>query len=97
MYNLGGQIALITGAASGIGRAIALRLSAEGADVVAADLDGKAVQGLMEEIIGQGRRGLAIQADVSNEKDVERIFQEGLKNIGPIDILVITPALGPRV
>ena len=41
MYHLEGQVAIITGAASGIGRAIALRLSHEGAAVVAADLEGK--------------------------------------------------------
>lgn len=94
MYNLQEQIAIVTGAASGIGRAIALRLSREGAVVVAADLEGKAAEGMVQEIVGQGRRGLAIEADVSAEKDVERIIQETLKNFGPVDILVNNAGIG---
>jgi NAD(P)-dependent dehydrogenase (short-subunit alcohol dehydrogenase family) len=72
MYNLQEQIAIVTGAASGIGRAIALRLSREGAAVVAADLDGKAAAQLAREITETGNRALAVQMDVSVEKDVER-------------------------
>lgn len=94
MYNLDGQIAIITGAAGGIGRAIAMRLSLEGATVVAADLDGKAAQGLIQEIVSEGRRGLALQTDVSDEKDVERMFEESRGNYGSIDILVNNAGLG---
>jgi meso-butanediol dehydrogenase / (S,S)-butanediol dehydrogenase / diacetyl reductase len=94
MYNLQEQIAIVTGAASGIGRAIALRLSREGAAVVAADLEGKVAEGLAQEIIGQGRHGLAIAADVSVEKDVERIIQETLRNFGQVDILVNNAGVG---
>ena len=94
MYNLQGQVAIVTGAASGIGRAIALRLSREGAAVVAADLEGKAAEGLVQEIMGQGRRGLAIEADVSIEKDVERMVQETLRNFGQVDILVNNAGIG---
>jgi NAD(P)-dependent dehydrogenase (short-subunit alcohol dehydrogenase family) len=94
MYNLQEQIAIVTGAASGIGRAIALRLSREGAAVVAADLEGKTTKGLVKEIVGQGRRGLAIEADVSMEKDVERMVQETLKNFGQVDILVNNAGIG---
>jgi NAD(P)-dependent dehydrogenase (short-subunit alcohol dehydrogenase family) len=94
MYNLQGQVAIVTGAASGIGRAIALRLSREGAAGVVADLEGKAAEGLVQEIAGQGRRGLAIEADVSVEKDVERIIQEALKNFGQVDILVNNAGIG---
>jgi NAD(P)-dependent dehydrogenase (short-subunit alcohol dehydrogenase family) len=94
MYNLQEQIAIVTGAASGIGRAIALRLSREGAAVAAADLEGKAAEGMVQEIVGQGRRGLAIEADVSVEKDVERIIQETLRNFGQVDILVNNAGIG---
>jgi len=94
MYNLDGQIAIITGAGGGIGRAIAMRLSLEGATVVAADLDGKAAQGLIQEIADGGRRGLALQTDVSEVKDVERMFEESRRNFGPIDILVNNAGLG---
>ncbi len=94
LYNLQEQVAIVTGAASGIGRAIALRLSWEGATVVAADLEGKAAEGLVQEIVGQGRRGLGIEADVSVEKDVGRIIQETLRNFGQVDILVNNAGIG---
>jgi NAD(P)-dependent dehydrogenase (short-subunit alcohol dehydrogenase family) len=94
LYNLREQVAIVTGAASGIGRAIALRLSREGAVVVAADLEGKAAEGMVQEIAGQGRRGLAIEADVSVEKDVERMVQETLRNFGQVDILVNNAGIG---
>jgi NAD(P)-dependent dehydrogenase (short-subunit alcohol dehydrogenase family) len=71
MYHLDGQVAIVTGAGSGLGRAIALRLSQEGATLVAADLDGESAKKLVGEIKDQ-RRCLAIQMDVSIQKDVER-------------------------
>jgi meso-butanediol dehydrogenase/(S,S)-butanediol dehydrogenase/diacetyl reductase len=94
LYNLQEQVAIVTGAASGIGRAIALRLCREGAAVAAADLDGKAAQGLVQEITAQGGRGLALQVDVSVEKDVERMAQETREGLGPVDILVNNAGAG---
>jgi NAD(P)-dependent dehydrogenase (short-subunit alcohol dehydrogenase family) len=94
MYHLEGQVAIITGAASGIGRAIALRLSQEGAAVVTADLEGKAVEGLVEQIVHQGGRGLALAMDVSDEKDVERLVQESMQKFDRIDILVNNAGIG---
>jgi NAD(P)-dependent dehydrogenase (short-subunit alcohol dehydrogenase family) len=94
MYNLEGQVAIVTGAASGIGRAIALRLSREGAAVVAADLDGKAAGHLAREISDLGNRGLAIPMDVSAEKDVERMVKSALENFRQIDVLVNNAGVG---
>ena len=94
MYNLHGQVAIVTGAASGIGRAIALRLSREGAAVVAADLDGKAADQLAREISGLGNRVLAMPMDVSAEKDVERMLQSALENFRQVDILVNNAGVG---
>ncbi len=94
MYNLNGQIAIVTGAASGIGRAIAMRLSLEGAAIVAADLKGNAAEKLIQEIKGLGRRGLALQTDVSSEKEVERMVKESRENFGQIDILVNNAGTG---
>ena len=95
MYNLDGQVAIVTGAASGIGRSIALRLSVEGASVVAADLDGKATEGLIQEVVKQGKGGLALKTDVSIEKDGQRMAEETLKNFGRIDILVNNAGSSP--
>jgi meso-butanediol dehydrogenase/(S,S)-butanediol dehydrogenase/diacetyl reductase len=94
MYNLQEQIAIVTGAASGIGRAIALRLSREGAAVVAADLDGKAADRLAREITDTGNRSLAVQMDVSVEKDAERMVKETRERLGPIDILINNAGAG---
>ncbi len=94
MYNLNGRVAVVTGAASGIGRAIALRLSGEDAVVAAADLNGEAAESLVREIIHRGGQGLALPMDVSDEKDVERVVQETLKKYGRIDILVNNAGIG---
>jgi NAD(P)-dependent dehydrogenase (short-subunit alcohol dehydrogenase family) len=94
MYNLNDQVAIITGAGGGIGRAIALRLSREGAVTVAADLNGEAAESLLREIIHRGGQGLALPMDVSDEKDVGRMVQETLKKYGRIDILVNNAGIG---
>lgn len=94
MYNLDGQVAIVTGAANGIGRAIALRLAKEGAQIVAADLDGKGADHLVQEIISSGQHGLAVQMDVSIEKDVERMLKAALDKFGQIDVLVNNAGVG---
>jgi len=88
--SLHGQAALVTGAATGIGRACALALAAAGADVVVNYLDQpeKATE-VVAEITGQfGVRSLAVQADISSETDVERLFAAAVKGFGRLDILV---------
>ncbi len=94
MYYLDGQIAVVTGAASGIGRGIAMRLSLEGATVVAGDLDGKATESLIQEVVKLGNRGLALKVNVSVERDVQRMVEETLKEFGQIDILVNNAGIG---
>jgi len=94
MYNLNGKVAIITGAGSGIGQAIARRLSLEGAAVVAADIKGSAAEKLAEEIKRLGRRGLAVETDVAVKKDVERMVKQGVENFGQVDILVNNAGAG---
>ena len=94
MYNLNGQVAIVTGAGSGIGRAIAMRLSLEGAAIVAADVDGMAAEKLIREIKDFGRRGLSLEIDVSIAKDVERMVKGTMENFGQIDILVNNAGTG---
>jgi len=86
---LRGKIAIITGAGQGIGRGIAEVFACEGAHVVINDLVGDdrtrdVEQGLKE----KGVRTLFVEGDVSKREDVERIFDETWKTLGPADILV---------
>ena len=82
MGSLDGKVAVVTGAAQGIGRAIADGLAAEGARIVVADLRGA------EEAAMAYDGGVAITADVSSEADVERLVEGTVAQCGGIDILV---------
>lgn len=97
MSRFGGKVALVTGAASGIGRAIAARFVAEGASVVAADLSGEALESLRAEL---GERLVPVAASVSAADDVARIFAECDTRFGRIDVLAnnagrTTPRFAP--
>jgi len=83
-----GQVALVTGAAAGIGRATAIRLAREGADVVVADTDGDWGREAVDEIRRAGRRAVFARVDVSSEEDVRRMVDSALSELGGLDILV---------
>ena len=86
---LTGQVALITGAAKRIGRSIALRLAAEGADIVVNYASSKAgADKLVAEIKFAGRRAIAVQADVAHRLDVQKLFSTTENEFGRLDILV---------
>jgi 3-oxoacyl-[acyl-carrier protein] reductase len=89
MDNLNDKVALVTGSSRGIGRAIALALAAEGADVAINFVQRAAEAEAAElEIRKLGCRCVSIQADVSDAKDVERLVKSTENALGPIDILV---------
>lgn len=84
-----GQKALITGASSGIGRAIALSLGQAGADVVVNFASGEdKAQALAAEICKSGVRAIAVRADVSDESQVQAMFRTMIERFGTIDILI---------
>jgi len=85
---LAGKVALVTGAARGIGEAIALKLAQEGADVVVTDVDLQGAQRVAQEIEGLGCKAQAVQADVSQREAVQRLVSEAVSLFGKIDILV---------
>ena len=89
---LGGKVAIVTGAGSGIGKALATRLAADGASVVVADV-AKFDLAAAEIAKATGARTLGLQIDVSSEADVARLATETVKAFGRIDILVNNAAV----
>jgi 3-oxoacyl-[acyl-carrier protein] reductase len=85
---LAGKVALITGAAQGIGRAVALLLARNGADIVVSDINLEKAQETAKEIEAIGRRAMAINVNVVNLEEVERMVQAILEEFKQIDILV---------
>ena len=94
---LEGKVALVTGAARGLGRAYAMRLARLGADVVINDIDlhsyrqfGEEMTAdtVVEEVQNLGRRSLGIECDAASKKEVDGVFRQTLDEFGRIDILV---------
>ena len=89
---LEGRVAIVTGAAQGIGRAIAEKLKDEGASIAAVDLNGAGAQS-----VAAALDGLAIEADISSEQDAQRMAAETLARYGKIDVLVNAAAIVPFI
>ncbi|MDF3040797.1 MAG: short-chain dehydrogenase, partial [Thermomicrobiales bacterium] len=89
MGKLEGKIALVTGASRGIGREISLAFAREGADVAANyNKSQGAAESLVAAITEMGPRAVAIQGDVGEPEDIERMVADAMKAFGRIDILV---------
>ncbi len=86
---LNGKVAIVTGGASGIGRAIAERYAAEGASVVIADVNGEAA----DEVAAPLGAALAVRCDVTSRDDCDRVFAATLERFSKLDILVNNAAL----
>ena len=82
------KVAIVTGAASGIGKEIAVTFAREGAKVAIADLDQKAADATAREIDSTGKRALGVAMDVANERTVEEGTAQVIETFGTLDVLV---------
>ncbi len=96
-YELDGQVAIVTGAGRGIGRAIARRLAQEGASVAVSDLDVENAAGVADEITAAGGKAISFRTDVSRKADADRVVEDTVAHFGRLDILVNNAGIGAIV
>jgi NAD(P)-dependent dehydrogenase (short-subunit alcohol dehydrogenase family) len=94
-FDLSGEVALVTGAARGLGRAIALALAEAGADIGLGLRDINTGHDLVDEIKSMGRRALPLQMDITRPEQIQGSVDTALKHFGKLDILVNNAGLGP--
>jgi 3-oxoacyl-[acyl-carrier protein] reductase len=88
MADFDGAVVLVTGAARGIGRAIALHFAQAGADVAGNDLDADGLESLQAEVESLGRRAIGVTGDVASEAEATSIVERTCHELGRLDILV---------
>lgn len=91
--SLEGQVAIVTGGGTGIGRGIALEFARAGADVVVASRRLSVLEKVAEEVTALGKRSLAVQTDISQKTDVANLVERVMGEFGVIDILVNNAAM----
>ncbi|WP_332130387.1 SDR family NAD(P)-dependent oxidoreductase [Chlorobaculum parvum] len=95
---LEGKVAIVTGAAGGIGSATARCFAREGATVVMVDIDGDGCHRMLDEIVGLGGKARCYPADLTSEPEVVGLFEEVRREYGRLDILVnIAGGIASRV
>ncbi|MSP05227.1 MAG: 3-oxoacyl-ACP reductase FabG [Acetobacteraceae bacterium] len=90
------QVAIVTGAGTGIGRASAIAFAQAGAHVVCADINPKTAEDTANAIQGMQRRAVAVAADVSNLEDIDRMVRRTLEEFGKVDILLANAGVTRR-
>src|SRR5262245_16890874 len=88
LFRLDGKVAVVTGAAEGMGHAIAFGLARAGADVAGCDINDGLLDQAMSVVASTGRKTLAAHCDVGSEDEVEQLFARAEREFGRVDILV---------
>ena len=96
LFNLKDKTAIVTGAAGGLGEAIALAYSEYDSSVVLVDIDEGKIDQLAQQIAERGGRAISIKADVSKAQDVKRVVERTLSEFGRVDILMNNAGIGRR-
>ncbi len=91
------RVAIVTGAARGLGAATAHELSRQGARVVICDIDGALAEGVADDIRKEGRDALALRVDVSKIPELDALVKAAVDRYGRLDILVNNAAICPRI
>lgn len=95
--NLQNRVAIVTGAASGIGRAVALRLARDGADVVLADVNAERLAEVVSEVERLGRQSAVAPVDVASRSETQGMVDQALARFGRLDVLVAAAGIvGPN-
>ena len=94
-FDLQGKVALVTAAARGLGRAIALALAEAGADVALGLRDVRSDSGVIGEIAARGRRSLPLQMDMTDLRQIRDAIDQTVQNLGRLDILVNNAGIAP--
>lgn len=95
-FDLTGEVAVVTGASRGIGRAIAIGLGSAGATVVPTARTTDDIEATAREIEAAGGTGQAITADVADEESVEQLFEQTVTEFGGVDVLVNNAGMNPE-
>jgi len=96
LFDLSGRVAVVTGAASGLGQAMAVGLARHGAEVACADVNDGGLAETVSQIEALSRRAIAVHCDVSRAEQVEHLFAEVDRAFGRVDILINDPYTSAR-
>ena len=91
LFDLSGRVAVVSGAASGLSQAIAVGFAQFGADVAVADINEAGLKTTVEQITALGRKTIAVRCDISQQDDVNNLFETVDKTFGHVDILLNGP------
>jgi len=93
-FSLEGKTALITGGSRGIGRAIAIAFAEHGADIAIAARGAAALKAVQKEIISTGRRCVTVKTDLASDRQIAKLHETVISNLGSVDILVNNAGTG---